>query len=45
MKGGKVLGQYPDDLTDEGPLALGRGEAICSIWRAGIMQLSMIDFL
>jgi hypothetical protein len=30
VKGGKVLGQYPDDLTDEGPLVLGRGEAICA---------------
>ena len=29
MKGRKVLGQYPDNLTDEGPLTLERGEACC----------------
>ena len=26
VKGRKVLGKYPDNLTDEGPITLGRGE-------------------
>lgn len=26
VKGRKILGQYPDDLTDDGPLTLSRGE-------------------
>ncbi len=26
MKGGQVLGTYPDDITDQGPLTLGRGK-------------------
>jgi hypothetical protein len=30
VKGGKILGEYPDDLTDEGPLTLGRGRMIPS---------------
>lgn len=25
MKGNQVLGQYPEDITDAGPLTLGRG--------------------
>lgn len=28
VKGRKVLGQYPDNLTDDGPLTLGRGRMI-----------------
>ena len=30
MKGGQILGEYPDNLTDEGPLTLGRGRMIPS---------------
>ena len=26
MKGGKILGEYPDDIKDSGPLTLGRGK-------------------
>ena len=25
VKGGEILGKYPEDITDEGPLTLGRG--------------------
>lgn len=28
VKGGKIVGDYPDDLTDEGPLGIGRGRLI-----------------
>jgi len=28
VKGGQILGSYPDDLTDAGPLGLGRGRLI-----------------
>jgi len=28
VKGGRVLGQYPDDITPEGPLNIGRGRII-----------------
>ena len=28
LKGGRILGQYPDDLTSEGPLILKRGRVI-----------------
>jgi len=28
VKGGQILGRYPDDLTDGGPLGLGRGRLI-----------------
>ena len=28
INGGKVLGEYPDDLTSSGPLNLGRGRFI-----------------
>ena len=28
IKGGKIHGNYPDDLTDEGPLNIGRGRLI-----------------
>ena len=30
VKGGQILGEYPDNLTDEGPLTLGRGRMIPS---------------
>jgi uncharacterized protein (DUF1501 family) len=26
VKGGRILGEYPEDITDEGPLTLGRGK-------------------
>mmetsp|Transcript_6554 Transcript_6554/g.12339 ORF Transcript_6554/g.12339 Transcript_6554/m.12339 type:complete len:163 (+) Transcript_6554:11840-12328(+) len=28
VKGGQILGEYPHDLTDDGPLTLGRGRMI-----------------
>ena len=28
VKGGQIAGDYPDDLTDDGPLGLGRGRLI-----------------
>mmetsp|Transcript_1432 Transcript_1432/g.2263 ORF Transcript_1432/g.2263 Transcript_1432/m.2263 type:complete len:82 (+) Transcript_1432:108-353(+) len=28
VSGGEIYGTYPDDLTDEGPLGLGRGRLI-----------------
>jgi len=28
VKGGKIFGQYPNDLTEAGPLNLGRGRFI-----------------
>ena len=28
MNGGEIYGSYPDDLTDDGPLGLGRGRLI-----------------
>ena len=28
MKGGKMLGEYPDDITDAGAVSLDRGEYI-----------------
>jgi uncharacterized protein (DUF1501 family) len=39
VKGGRILGQYPSDLTEEGPLNVGRGRFIPttsweSVWNA-----------
>ena len=28
VKGGQILGEYPEDITDDGPLTLGRGRMI-----------------
>merc|ERR1712151_188978 len=28
IKGGKILGEYPEDITEEGPWTLGRGRMI-----------------
>ena len=28
VKGGQIAGEYPDDLTDEGPIAIGRGRMV-----------------
>jgi len=30
VKGGKILGKYPDDITEDGPLTLGKGRMIPS---------------
>ena len=37
-KGGKVLGEYPDDLTSEGPLNIGRGRLIPTLSWDAIMN-------
>lgn len=35
MKGGQVLGQYPDDLTESGPVNIGRGRIMpTSAWES-----------
>ncbi len=31
VKGGQIKGQYPEDITDEGPLTLGRGKSQTSV--------------
>ena len=31
VKGGEVLGKYPEDITDDGPMTLGRGKPFCSL--------------
>jgi len=41
VQGGKLVGEYPNDLTDDGPLMLSRGRAIPTIsWDAIFMALA-----
>ena len=30
VRGGQILGEYPEDITDDGPLALSRGKVYSS---------------
>lgn len=41
VRGGKILGEYPDNLTDDGPLSLGRGRMIpTTSWDAAFLPLA-----
>lgn len=41
VKGRQIVGTYPDDLTDDGPLSLGRGRMIpTTSWEAVFLPLA-----
>lgn len=41
VKGGKIVGTYPDDLTDDGPIVIGRGRLIpTTSWDAIFLPLA-----
>merc|ERR1712038_236948 len=42
VKGGRVLGEYPDDLTDNGPFTLPRGRMIPTTpWDSCFQSIAM----
>lgn len=48
VRGGKILGEYPDNLTEDGPLNVGRGRFIPttswdSIWNAIAYNVGITD--